>query len=860
MVAFLAHRAEKAGAGYPRHSEATWEDLRLEAVRQHQAGRPGRGRVVRGEFGPVPARADCYRARPGLIDALRQLAASDEGARQWIVCGMGGVGKTQLAAQYARDLYEAGGVEVLVWVNATSHSAVVDAYAGASARLLDASQDNPQAAADLFRKWLQQAPGTGRGRLGARWLVVLDDVPHVQVLQNLWPPDVSHGQTLVTTRNRDAVFLSTGRSRVDVDRFTTRESVEYLSAKLARHGLHDTTEETARLAEDLGRLPLALAQAVPYMVNRRLDCATYRARLANRARSLDDVLPPDTGLPDDQALTVAAAWDLSIDLADQQPPRGLARPMLHLLSLLDPNGIPEPVLLSPPARGYLTGHAARPGAVGKGLTETQDASDALANLRQFSLIEHDAQAGSGAVRVHQLIQRAVSERLSDEDRTECARDAADALLDVWPGGERDMGLAAALRSNAGALTSGAEDALYTSEAHGVLFRLGTSLGGVGRAAEAWVCFQALAQSVERHLGREHSDYLIACGHLAYWQGEAGDAVGAVNALDELLPRLRNMLGADHPETFVVRHGLAYWRGQAGNAVGAAAEFAELLMDHRRVLGDDHPDTLTVRHDLARWRGEAGEQDRAVADLADLLPDMTRILGAEHRNTLATRHSLARWRGEAGDAEGAAAALAELLPDLERVMGVDHPDTLSACNDHARWLGEAGDAQGAATALTELVPRRERVLGELHPDTLVTRHRLAHWRGKSGDPHAAVRELRTLWPDMIQALHQDDRRVFAVRQDLAFWYGEAGDPRRAVAHLAQLLTDMRRALRADDPYLFVARYSHARRLGEAGDVPKAVAELVRLLLDIEDVLPADAPLVKTARELLARCRDQDPGAG
>ncbi|WP_234537677.1 tetratricopeptide repeat protein [Streptomyces shenzhenensis] len=805
----------------------------------------------------VPARADCYQGRLELFDALLQ-----QGARQWILCGTGGVGKTQLAAQYARDLYESGRAEVLVWVNATSRSAVIDAFAGASVRLLGAGRDEPQAAVQLFRKWLEQAPGTGRRRLGARWLVVLDDVPHVQALQNLWPPDVPHGRTLVTTRNRDAVFLTTGRSRVDVDRFTTREAVEYLTAKLARHGLHDTAEETAGLAEDLGRLPLALAQAIPYMVNRGLDCATYRARLANRARSLDDVLPTDTGLPDDQALTVAAAWDLSIDLADQQPPQGLARPMLHVLSLLDPNGIPEPVLLSPPARGYLTGHAARPGAAGKGRTETQDAADALANLRQFSLIEYDARAGSGAVRIHQLIQRAVTERLADEDRTECARCTADALLDVWPGGERDMGLAAALRSNAGALTSCAEDVLYTPDTHGVLFRLGTSLGGVGRAAAARDYFKALARSVHRYLGHEHSDYFIARGHLAYWQGEAGDAVGAVEALDELLPRLKNTLGADHPETFAVRHGLAYWRGQAGNAVRAAAEFAELLLDHRRVLGDDHADTLGVRHDLARWRGEAGEQDRAVADLADLLPDMTRVLGADHRSTLATRHSLARWQGEAGDAERAAAEFAELLPDLGRVMGADHPDTLSARNDHARWLGEAGDAQGAVAALTELVPRRERILGELHPDTLVTRHRLAVWRGKSGDPDAAARELRSLRTDMIQALRRDDRRVFAVRLDLAFWYGEAGDPRRAVAHLAQLLIDMRRALREDDPYLLIARYNYARRLGETGDaaIPDAITELVRLLSDMERVLPADAPLVKAARELLARYRNRDPGAG
>ncbi|MGW2964549.1 tetratricopeptide repeat protein [Streptomyces sp. NPDC001220] len=861
LVGVLARLAgKKSGAKYPRHCEAEWQALRREAWERRQGGRPGRGRAVRGEFGVVPARADCYQDRPELTAWLQRPARAG-GTRQYVVCGTGGVGKTQLAAQYARGVCDQGEVDVLVWVNGTSRSAVVDAFAAAAAGLLGAGRDDPRAAVALFRAWLKQAPGTGRALLGARWLVVIDDVPHVRALRDLWPPDVPHGRTLVTTRNRDAVFLSGGRGRIDVDRFTPGEAVAYFTAKLARHGMRDTAQELAALAEDLGRLPLALSQAVPYMVNRGLDCAAYRARLANRTRSLADVMPTETGLPDDQALTVAAAWDLSIDLADQQPPQGLARPMLHLLGMLDPNGIPEPVLLSSPARRHLTGHTARPDGAGhrRDIADAGDAADALANLRQFSLVEYDPRGSGRVVRVHQLIQRAVTERLSDRDRTRCARDAGDALLDVWPGGERDMELAAALRSNAGALAKCAESAMYTPDAHAVLFRAGTSLGGVGRAAEARDHFQELARSVDRHLGREHADFLIARGYLAYWQGEAGDAPGAVAALGRLLPRMERTLGADHSETFGLRHSLAYWRGQAGDAAGAAAAFAELLADYGRVLGDDHISTLTARHDRARWRGEAGEPDRAVAELADLLPDMTRALGADHRNTLATRHSLARWRGETGDAQSAAAALADLLPDLERVMGPDHPDTLGARNDHARRLGEAGDAPGAAAELAELVPRREQVLGELHPDTLVTRHRLAHWRGRSGDPQAAAEALEALQPDMLQALHEDDRRLLAVRQDLAFWHGEAGDPHRATAELARLLTDMTRVLPADDPDLLVARYNHARRLGETGHtaLPLAVAELDRLLSDIHAVLPADAPLAAAARELLSRYRHRRP---
>ncbi|MCG7205592.1 NB-ARC domain-containing protein [Streptomyces arenae] len=817
---------------------------------------------MRGEFGVVPARADHYQVRPGLMAWLQRPARTGE-SQQRVVCGTGGVGKTQLVAQYARDLYDHGQVDVLVWVNATSHSAVVDAFAAAAAGLLGAGRDDPRAAGMLFRDWLKRPPGTARSRPGARWLVVLDDVPHAGALKDLWPPEVPHGRTLITTRNRDAVFLSGGRTRVDVGRFTLEEAVEYVTAALGRHAVPGAAREVAALAEDLGRLPLALSQAVPYMVNRGLDCAAYRARLANRSRSLDDVLPTGTGLPDNQALTVAAAWDLSIDLADQQPPRGLARPLLHLLGMLDPNGVPEPVLLSAPARRYLSGHATPPSRAGHGrdIADAEDAADALANLRQFSLVEHGPRSGGRTARVHQLIQRAVTERLSAEAGALCARSAADALLDVWPSGERDVDLAAALRSNTAALRRCAEDALYSPDAHAVLFRVGTSLGGVGRAGEARDHFQSLARSVERRLGAEHPDFLIARGYLAYWQGEGGDATGAVAELEALLPRMERTLGADHPETFGMRHSLAYWRGQAGDAAGAADAFAELLKDHQRVQVDDHIGTLTVRHECARWRGEAGEPERAVSDFAELLSDATVKLGADHRITLATRHSLARWRGETGDARGAAAELAELLPDLVRVMTAGHPDTLSARNDHARWLGEAGDASGAAAALAELVTRMEKKLGELHPHTLVTRHRLAHWVGTAGDPQAAAEALEGLRPDMLEALHEDDRRVLAVRQDLAYWHAETGNLSQAVAELSELVDDMGRALPADDPDLFTARYNHARRLGQTGGtaLALAVAELIQLLSDMDGALPPDAPLAKAARTLLAGLRGLSPEA-
>ncbi|WP_217501897.1 NB-ARC domain-containing protein, partial [Streptomyces lunaelactis] len=307
--------------------------------------------------GVVPRQADCFQHRDA-VDALeRAVAGGGTAVLCQVLSGTGGVGKTQLAAHHARTAWQAGAVDLLVWVTATSRDAVLSAYAEAAVTVTNpddpqcAGLDDPERAAVRFLAWAQS---TDR-----RWLIVLDDVSDPAHLNgtdgrgDLWPPARPNGRTVVTTRRRDAALPG---HLIDVGLFTKGEAVGYLRAKLAAQGRHDDPGQVEELARDLGHLPLALAQAVTYLLDLHLDCATYRVRLADRARTLPDLVPEDSGLPDAHRATVAATWSLSIEHADRLRPTGLARPMLHLVALLDPNGIPATVLTSPPALAYLTEH------------------------------------------------------------------------------------------------------------------------------------------------------------------------------------------------------------------------------------------------------------------------------------------------------------------------------------------------------------------------------------------------------------------------------------------------------------------------------------------------------------------------
>ncbi|MGZ2361731.1 tetratricopeptide repeat protein [Streptomyces sp. 372A] len=829
------------------------------------------------------------------IDQLQ--AAVDSGGNPvltQVLTGIGGVGKTQLAADYARTAWSGGEVDVLVWISASSRSAIMAGYAQAGVEVLGADPRDPEQAARAYLAWLEPKAG----QTPCRWLIIFDDVTDPADMGGWWPPTSPVGRVLVTTRRREAALTGVGRRLVTVGLFTPQESAAYLSAVLAAHSCHEPTEQINSLAADLGHLPLALAQAASYIIDTDLTCASYRQLLTDRIRKLADLLPEPGVLPDGQAATLAATWSLSVERANQLRPMGLARPMLHLAAFLDPNGIPVTVLTSQPALAYAADHrtAADTGRTHQPFSvSAEDAVLALKVLRRLSLIDYTPAAPHRTVRVHQLIQRATSDDLTPDQYHRVARTAADALAAAWPPVEKDSNLSQALRANALALTHAAEDSLHRSNAHPVLFRTGESLGSAGQFTAAATHYQGLAITTSYHLGLDHPDTLAARGNLAHWQGAAGDAAGAVAGYEELLPNLVRVQGLDHPDTLAARGNLAHWQGVAGDAAGAVAGYEELLPNLVRVQGLDHPDTLAARGNLAHWRGEAGDAAGAATEYTKLLDDLFRALGPDHLHIVAARGNLAHWRGEAGDAAGAAAAFAELLADRERLLGPDHLHTLAARGNLAHWRGEAGDAAGAAAAFAELLADRERLLGPDHLHTLAARSNLAHWRGEADNASRntaafKVPQAGRMW--VLKSNRSMIARGYLKRYDPDEWHevsrvdmfkrslaaqsrdrgpdhpytlaahrrfadarGEEGDAAGAAAEYTNLLGALVRVLGSGHPDTLAARYDLAHWRGEAGDAAGAAAAFEELLAARERFLGPDHPDTLSARGNVAHWRGE-----
>ncbi|MFI9531087.1 tetratricopeptide repeat protein [Micromonospora rosaria] len=773
------------------------------SIHVHSAG-VDEGRVASRwprRFGVVPALADCRQRRQADEDLLAAVPAGSTVGSCQVLSGLGGVGKTQLAAEFADRAWRDGDVDLLMWVTARSRVAVLGAFSSAATDLTGVEAADPAEGAARFLSWLAEPHGR-------RWLIVLDDLTAPGDLAGLWPPRTAGGRVLVTTRRRDAVLAAQGRRIVDVGLFTPKEAHRYLGEKLGDDPA--LLDEPERLAADLGYLPLALAQAAAYLLDRDLTCAGYRRRFAERRRTLAELVPETEALPDDQTATIAVTWSLSIEAADRLSPAGQARPLLNLASFLDPNGIPLTVVVAAACDAYLRGTGPRPA--------TEDLLDGLRNLRRLSLLTIEGDE----VRVHALVQRATRDRLLPEQARTVAQTAANALARIWRSSYRTPTAEEGLRANAEALLGHSGELLWQPGAHPVLFHTGASLRDQGHVRAAVTYWSGLWATARRLLGpdHEHTRHVRHC--LAGSRGLAGDHAGAVATYRELLLDDQRLHPADHADVLTTRGNLAYWQGLAGDHAGAATTLTGLLAEQLRVLGPDHEATLTTRHNLARMRAEAGDRPGAIAGYESLLPDQRRVLGHQHRQTIATRNNLAVLLAQAGEPTDLHLVLADCL----RILGPHHPDTLAT-----RCEVNASSHAADPAAHTALVRDCEEILGPDHPITLRARANLARSYGHAGDHAAAATAHEALAAAYRLVLGPDHPHTLTIRHNAAHWIEAAGDRAGAARAWERLLSDCTRVLGPDHPHTAIVE----QRLGTLRVLPGLLDALREAGADVDGML-------------------------
>ncbi|MGW3345632.1 tetratricopeptide repeat protein [Nonomuraea rubra] len=741
----------------------------------------------------VPRRATpTFVGRRGAMAALREAleGAAATGVISQAVVGLGGVGKSELALQYAhrhRLDYD------LVWWIDAEGPARIQAGLAALARALACATDSVAAAqatqdeaATWALAWLSGHPG---------WLVILDNVEEAADVEP-YLARLVHGHVLITTR-RDLGWRDLGLTPLRLDVLRRPDSVDLLNDRIGSPPSADSRLLDA-LADQLGDLPLALTQAGAYIGRTpRMTVGRYLRLLRDTPARMHAAIPAGG----DAARVVSQVWRLSHRRMSEVSP--LAADLLNVLACYAPDNLPCSVL------------------DGAGGADDVAVGEALALLASYSLVtltaDREGRAAGGEpepeVSVHRLVQATTLAQLSDDER-QAVRGKAAALIEaalpgdsralanrpafrrllphartVLPfdspglgrvrdflvaGGDYGTALAVVLQVHAQCVdVLGPEDPGTLRATHDLAYCTGMN----GDAVAARDLLAALLPVCERVLGDDHNGTLNTSHELARWTGEAGEWAKARDQYAALLPLEERLLGPDHPNLLVTRYELAYWTGEAGDPAAARDQCAALLSLEERFLGADRPGMLSTRFALARWTGEAGQPAEARDQLAALLPDRERVLGPEHPDTLMTRATLAVWTGYAGDAAAARDHLAAVLPLQERVLGADHPNTLISRHNLAFWTGVLGEAVAARDQFTALLPVRERVRGAEHPDTLITRANLAHWTGYAGNAVAARNQLAALLPAVKRVLGRRHPRFLAVRAYLAHWSQQVGNAQR-----------------------------------------------------------------------------------
>jgi tetratricopeptide (TPR) repeat protein len=706
--------------------------------------------------GTVPALADGFMARletaPALAAALPAGAAvalvpdrasapaafpdpvATPDARDWLRSS----GKTQLAAAFAESLWQSGGVDLLVWIDATSRASVLSGYAAATAAATGRDQASScESVAAQFLSWL--------GETSRSWLVVLDDLADVADVDGLWPAGPA-GRVLVT--GADAAAIPSGVQVVPVGPFSLREAISYLSGRLSADP--DKRQGVIELARELDLEPLALAQASAVIANSPLSCRDYRAHFVRRREQLAE----SSGTRPSAA---AVTWTFSFAQADQLAPGGPAQLLLALAALLDGHGIPHNVFATPAAGGFLAG--------GDVPVSGERVHTALAALIQVGLLTVEPATAPPTVRISAVLQAALRAAMPEGMPDRAASSVADALLQAWPEPEPPGWPATGLRSCVAALRRITGNLLWHGGCHPLLVRAGDSLDHAGLTGPAVDHWRDLATTSGRLLGGDHPDTALAAQRLADAYLAAGRAGDAIPWFQWVLDCLTHQFGPDQRDVIEARRRLGHAQVAALQFPAAIATLERAAAQFERVCGPGHADTLGARDELAGAYLAAGRYPDAIAVYRRTLADRERTQGARHPQTMTTRHGLADSYLASGRAREAVAVYKRVVADRERVLGSDHLDTLTARNSLGAAYQETGKTVAAELACEQAWAGFERVLGPRHPDTLRSRAGLAQvYRqlGRYGDARVLLRDT----VDRLERiLPGDDPLITELRQNL-----------------------------------------------------------------------------------------------
>ncbi len=791
---------------------------------------------------PVTSRFNLpYRRNPfftGREELIQRLRESLEGrgaaalTQPQAISGLGGIGKTQVALEYAyryRDTYQC-----IFWVTADKRETLIDGFV-AIARLLKLPERDAQdqhITVEAIKTWLAEHHN---------WLLILDNADDLPLLDEFLPTTYD-GHIVLTTR--EAVHGQRA-SGIEVKEMNQDEGVLFLlrRAGILKQGevLEKANEEdraqAAAIVTALGGLPLALDQAGAYIEEKGCRLSTYldiyqrrqAALLKERGRSSLGHSEP-----------VAATWSLNFEQVAKVEQIGpLAADLLRFCAFLAPDAIPESLIIK--GAGELGEHlqavATEPGLL----------DEAIGALRHYSLVQRNRD--EQVIFVHRLVQAVLKASMDNETQRRWAERTVRAVnqafpgvsVETWPLCQQYLPHALACADLIQAY------GFQFNEAARLLNQAACYLDDHARYPEAEPLYRRASEIWEKVLGPEHPDTASCLNNLAGLYRAQGRYKEAEPLYRRALEIKERVLGPEHPATALSLNNLAALYKAQGKYEKAEPLYRRALQIFEKVLGPEHPDTARSLNNLAALYDDQGKYEEAEPLYRRALKIGEKMLGLEHPDTANSLNNLAGLYRAQGRYKEAEPLYRRALEIKERVLGPEHPHTAASLNNLAALYDAQGKYEQAEPLYRRALRICEKVLGPEHPWTVSSLNNLAALyddQGKYEEAEPLYRRALEIDEKVLGPEHPDTATSL---NNLAGLYYAQGKYEKAEPLYRRALEIREKVLGPEHPDTAQSLNNLAGLYRAQGKYEEAEPLYRRALQICEKVFGPEHPHTKTVRE-------------